>query len=77
MNEVYRILIYDDHDNHIISDFIEFYMNNNILLMILSLHFSHLTQSLNIEIFKALKKYMISKLKSLLYVEISYIQKVK
>ena len=77
MNEVYHILIYNNYDNHIIDDFIEFCINNNIFLMIFSFHFSYLTQSLNIEIFKALKKYMTSKLKSLLYIEISCIQKVK
>ena len=77
MNEVYHILIYNNYDNHIIDDFIEFCINNNIFLMIFLLHFFHLTQSLDIEIFEILKKYMISKLKSLLYIEISYIQKMK
>ena len=77
MNEAYRMLICDDHDSHIIDNFIEFCMNNNILLMILPPHFSHLTQLLDVEVFEALKKHMTSKLESLLCVGISCIQKVE
>src|SRR5208282_5118335 len=54
----YRLLICDEHDSHIINNFITHYMNNNILLMILPPHSSYLIQSLDVEIFDALKKHI-------------------
>ena len=71
------MLICDSHDSHITSDFIEFCMDNNILLMILPPHSSHLTQPLDVGVFGALKKHMATKLEPLLCVEISCIQKVE
>ena len=77
VNGAYRMLICDGHDSHITSDFIEFCMDNNILLMILPPHSSHLTQPLDVGVFGALKKHMASKLEPLLHVGISCIQKVE
>jgi len=71
------MLICDGYDSHITSDFIEFCMDNNILLMILPPHSSHLTQPLDVEVFGVLKKHMASKLEPLLHVGISCIQKVE
>ena len=51
------MLICDGHDSHITGDFIEFCMDNNILLMILPPHSSHLTQPLDVGVFGALKKH--------------------
>ena len=65
-----RMLICDGHDSHIIDDFIDDCMNNNILLMILSRHSSYLTQSLNIEVFSSLKRLMTSAIESLVNIEL-------
>ena len=52
-------------------------MDYNILLMILPPHFSHLTQSLDVEIFGTLKKHMATELESLVRTDIARIQKMK
>ena len=44
----YRMLICDGHDSHITGDFIGHCMDNDILLMILPPHSSHLTQPLDV-----------------------------
>ena len=54
-NEESRLLIYDDHDNHISADFIQYCIANDIVLLLLPSHFSHLLQSLDISIFSLLK----------------------
>ena len=45
--------------------------------MILPPHFSHLTQSLNVGMFDALKKHMMAEIESLMRTDISRIQKMK
>ena len=55
VNEKSRLLIYDDHDNHISADFIQHCIANDIILLLLSSHFSHLLQSLDVNIFSSLK----------------------
>ena len=50
-------------------------MKNNV--MILSSYSSHLTQSLNIEIFNSLKKLMTSAIESLINIELYHILKTK
>ena len=51
VNKESRFLIYDNHDNYISTDFIQHYIVNNIILLLLSSHFSYLLQSFNINIF--------------------------
>src|SRR5271154_3521892 len=69
------MLICDEHDSHITSDFVGHCMNNNILLMILPPHSSHLIQPLNVRVFESLKKLLSSKLKSLLRTRVARIHK--
>ena len=63
-NEQMRLLIYDDHDNHITSKWIEYCMNSNIVIMILPSHSSHLTQSLDVAIFNPLNRHMTTKIEN-------------
>ena len=73
----YDLLICDEHDSHIIDNFITHYMNNNILLMILPPHSSHLTQPLDIGIFDALKKHMTAEIDPLIRSGVTRIQKME
>ena len=73
----YRLLICDGHDSHISAEFIAHYINNNILLMILFSHFSHLTQSLNVGVFSALKKQMGVEIEPLMRTGVKRVQKVE
>src|SRR5579862_2418217 len=52
-------------------------MRNNIILMVLSPHSSHLTQSLNVEVFGSLKTHMASAIKSLISTELHRILKAE
>lgn len=71
------MLICDGHDSDITGDFIGHCMDNNILLMILPPHSSHLIQPLDVGVFGALKKVMASKIEPLLRTGVSRIQKVE
>jgi hypothetical protein len=62
------ILIYDNHENHIINEFIIHVIFHNILILHLFPHISHLLQSLNIELFESLKKYLLMEIKSFIYI---------
>ena len=53
-----RVLICDGHGSHITGKFIRYCMDNNIKLLILPPHSSHLTQPLDISVFGPLKKYL-------------------
>lgn len=54
----YRMLICDGHDSHIAGEFILHCINNNILLVLLPPHSSHILQPLDVSIFGPLKKYI-------------------
>ena len=73
----YRLLICDGHDSHITGDFIAHCIDNNILLMILPPHSSHLTQSLDVGVFGALKKHMAAEIEPLMRTGVPRIQKVE
>ena len=73
----YRLLICDEHDSHISGNFIAYCMNNNILLMILPSHSSHLTQPLDVGVFGALKKHMAREIEPLMRTGVARIQKVE
>ena len=77
VNEKSYLLIYDEYDNHITISWIIYYMKDNIIFMILSSHFSHLTQSLNIENFNPLKKLITSAIEPLISIELYHILKLK
>ena len=51
-----RILICDGHDSHISAVFVRHCMNNNIWILLLPPHSSHLLQPLDVGIFGPLKK---------------------
>ena len=73
----YRLLICDGHDNHITDEWIAYCMTNNIILTIFPPHSSHLTQSLDVEIFDSLKKYMVMEIDLFIRLGIARIQKMK
>ena len=73
----YRLLICDGHDSHITGEFIGHCMDHNIVLFILPPHSSHLTQPLDVGVFRSLKKYMSNALQPLIRTGIARIQKVE
>jgi hypothetical protein len=72
-----RLLICDRHDSHITASWIAHCMNNNIILMVLPPHSSHLTQSLDISVFKPLKTLMASAIEPLVSTELHRIMKAE
>ena len=73
----YRVLICDGHDSHITAEFIAHCIDNNILLMILPPHSSHLTQPLDVGVFGPLKKHMAAEIDPLIRTGIARVQKVE
>src|SRR5271170_182869 len=73
----YRLLICDGHDSHINGEFIAYCIDNNILLMILPPHSSHLTQPLDVGVFGALKKHMAAEIDPIVRTGVARIQKVE
>ena len=73
----YRVLICDGHDSHITAEFIAHCMDNNILLMILPPHSSHLTQPLDVGVFGALKKHMAAEIEPLMRTGVARVQKAE
>ena len=73
----YRLLICDGHDSHIIAEFIAHCMENNILIMILPPHSSHLTQPLDVGVFKPLKTHMATEIEPLMRSGVARIQKLE
>ena len=53
-----QLLICDGHDSHISADFIQHCIANDIVLLLLSSHFSYLLQLLDVNIFFSLKQAM-------------------
>ena len=51
-----RLLIVDGHGSHIRADFIAHCMENNIDLLVMPPHYSHLLQPLNVGVFSAFKR---------------------
>jgi hypothetical protein len=73
----YRLLICDGHDSHITAEFIAHCIDNDILLMILPPHSSHLTQPLDVGVFGPLKKHMAAEIEPLMRTGITRVQKVE
>ena len=72
-----RILILDGHGSHITDDFIAHVMQNNIMLLRLPSHSSHLLQPLDIALFRPLKTRVAQMLKPIIRAEVSRVQKVE
>ena len=73
----YRLLICDGHDSHITGEYIGHCMDNNIILMILPPHSSHMTQPLDVGVFGPMKKHMAAEIDPLIRTGIPRIQKVE
>jgi len=73
----YRLLICDGHDSHITAEWIAHCIDNDILLMILPPHSSHLTQPLDVGVFGPLKKHMAWEIEPLIRLGVLRIQKVE
>src|ERR1700721_1964130 len=73
----WRILICDGHESHTTSAFIAHCMKNNIMLLRLPPHTSHLVQPLDVGLFGPLKKYLSAELDPLVQAKISRILKVE
>ena len=56
-----QFLVYNNYDNHISERFIYYYIQYNIILILLSSHYFHLLQSFNINIFNSLKSILLNK----------------
>ena len=73
----YRLLICNRYDSHITSAFVGHCMDNNIILMILLPHSSHMTQPLDVGVFGPLKKHMAMEIDPLIRTGVPCIQKVE
>ena len=51
----YILLIVNDFDSHLTFEFFELIIDNDIILFKLSAHFTHITQSLDVEVFQIFK----------------------
>jgi DDE superfamily endonuclease len=51
----WRLLICDGHDSHISAKFVRHFIDNDIILLLLPPHSSHLLQPLDVGVFKSLK----------------------
>jgi len=72
-----RLLICDGHDSHITASWIAHCMKNNIILMVLPPHSSHLTQPLDVGVFNPLKTLMASAIEPLVSTELHHIMKAE
>ena len=76
-NGKWRLLICDGHDSHITAAWIAHCMKNNIILMILPPHSSHLTQPLDVGVFGPLKTHMAAAIEPIIGTEIHRIAKAE
>ena len=72
-----RLLICDGHDSHISADFIQHCIANDIVLLLLPPHSSHLLQSLDVDVFSLLKQAMRCLLNRLYRTGITRMQKME
>ena len=72
-----RFLIYDNYDNHILERFIHYYIQHDIILILLSSYYFHLFQSLNVNIFDSLKSILSNELDYIFRTGISTLQKIE
>ncbi len=55
--EAHRFLIMNNYESHLIYEFLQYVKFHNIMIFILLLHSTHVTQSLNVRIFQLIKHY--------------------
>jgi len=72
-----RVLIFNGHESHLSSEFLAHALNNNIHLLMLPPHTSHLLQPLNAEVFGLLKSAMSKCLDRLIQTGIARLEKVE
>jgi hypothetical protein len=72
-----RIPICDGHGSHVTAGFIRHCRENNIELLILPSHSSHITQPLDVAVFGPLKKAMAAELQKIIHTEIHRVQKAE
>jgi len=66
------MLLIDDHASHIITQMIDYCINQKIILLYLSTHTTHLLQSLNVEVFASLATAYKTHVQRVTQLEISY-----
>jgi hypothetical protein len=76
-NKRKRLLICDGHDSHISAEFVRYCIDNDILILLLVPHSSHLTQPLDVGVFGPLKRAMSAQLDPIFRTGISHLQKVE
>jgi hypothetical protein len=54
--DTHWLLVLNDHESHVFSDFIQYCCDHSIVALCLSSHSTHLLQSLNVEVFEPLSK---------------------
>src|SRR2546423_11665002 len=74
-NQRTRMLICDGHDSHISANFIAHCINNNIVLLILPPHTSHVLQPLDVGLFGPLKQAVSARLDRIISTGINRLQK--
>ena len=72
-----QFLICDNYDNHISKKFIHYYIQHDIILILLSSYYSHLFQSLDINIFDSLKSALLNEFDYIFQTGISILQKIE
>ena len=70
-----RLLIMNNHNNHITANFIAFYMEHLIDLLILPLHTSHLLQLLDVSMFSPLKRTLVDKIDTVARLDSNHISR--
>src|SRR2546423_1287642 len=76
-NNKKRLLIYDGYDSHISVEFVRYCIDNDILILLLVPHSSHLMQPLDVGVFGPLKRMMSSQLNHIFCTGIPHLQKVE
>ena len=71
------MIVLDGHESHLLVQFKEFYKEKNIITLCLSVHSSHLTQSLDVDCFSVLKRSYDKELKNFIKVHINHITKTE
>jgi hypothetical protein len=72
-----RLLICDGHDSHITGNFIMYCLRNNIALLIMPPHSSHLLQPLDVGLFGPLKKALSARVDRLIRTGVHRLQKAE
>ena len=75
MNDVTWLLIYDDHESHVMNLFLSHCLKHDIQVILLLSHTFHLLQSLNVDIFNLLKYYLSWNLDKFVYTRIAKLEK--